>query len=199
MGGACAASAGGESDEAKSKPQLERYASARRLGPASPGQLEGRRVEWLEEEGGGVQGHDGAPESKDGTGCAESENLDQSNSYDTHGRGSFTWSGGALAVEVLGARQLANSQFIGKQDPYLLAAPSPSRVTPSATDFVPSGGTTPRWHARLSNLLLVWPLSGDTHITFELWNANALRDGIQYPPFQPVAIKNVLEIFLKSK
>ena len=136
MGGVCDIIAKGEGDEANRKPQLERYASTRRLGPASPSQVKGCRVEWLEEDKGATRDHDSAPESAGGAGHPKSAKLDQSKSNGTHGRGNFTWSGGALAVEVLGARHLTNAQLIGKQDPYLLAAPLPSRAAPAATDFV---------------------------------------------------------------
>ena len=61
--------------------------------------------------------------------------------------------GRTLEVEVHGAYDIANTQWIGKQDPYVIAVPMPSGLTHVGTLSCHRGGTRPKWNGELKNVL----------------------------------------------
>ena len=86
--------------------------------------------------------------------------------------------GRTVEIEVHAAYDIRDVQWIGKQDPYVIAVPLPSGMSFAGTRAHTDGHRNPRWDERLKHTLDLQLKEGDDQISLQLWNDNTFYDDL---------------------
>lgn len=86
--------------------------------------------------------------------------------------------GRAAVLEILSCDSLPDVQWLGNQDPYVVATAWPSGYSRCQTVHSESGGIRPRWTSKQNNTLVVVIAEKDTAVRLQVFNANMFYDDL---------------------